>query len=142
MVTDPATYVKNLLDTNWNALDIAKPTIGLIYDYKRIDLRNSDFVLIYRISSTSKPQDIGNQTKQVIDRIAIDIRTETKANLLLLKAEVVKIIENNLATDATFNLMIPDDTEWIDLSNKLKKLWRITGEIKLYRFGKTRGELI
>lgn len=136
MVLDPLNNVVTLLSNNWNSSNTndRTPVIDKIFNHKRIDLANDDYVLVYSLTRRTKPNGIGSATKESEDVIIIDVRTVlTESHFRAMWDELVRILDNNIIDpDATYDILKPDGEEK-DLSDKSHNLWRMTKEIVLWR---------
>ena len=84
--------VESILDTDWIAENVAKPTIIAQWDEKRVNLRSGDLILIYETSFTKEQGDLTYSTEDKTGIISLDIRTvESEARYNALYAEVERI---------------------------------------------------
>lgn len=137
---DGASDIKALLTDEWNSTNVegTTPVIDLFDNRKAIELGHSDFVLVRTASRIFKRNAIGSTSKRKIHLVLIDIRTGTSRDReLKLFDEVVRILDANLVNPSSTNLpagswdWLEHDVEWPDFSDRMKGLWRISGEIKL-----------
>jgi len=80
MEHDVVQITVDLLNDNWNAANVDKPTIGISEDIKRLDLNNKDGILVYETGP--KLREKGNLFYSVEDLnsfVSIDIRLSTSA---------------------------------------------------------------
>lgn len=88
--------VATLLSDNWNISNTNSrtPTIRVIYDLKRTNLWDADYILTYAIAHSNRPNAFGNVSKKVVDRCRIDVRSKySLAHLSLMATEVERIID-------------------------------------------------
>ena len=139
------TNIINLLSDSWTRANTAntKPVIKHVTDpslSQRMDLTLSDYVLLYHVSTTKEPNDLGwNRAKQATT-LSIDIRTiHGYTRLDLLETEALRILNLNrsMPTDTAgtslgFNYIKP--FRRMDLTNKQYKLWRYVWDAELVNY--------
>lgn len=137
---DNIANIVNMLDEDWDSDNVVEPTIRNITDVtlpKRIDLRMSDYVLIYEAGYTETVHDIGFINLKWTNRISIDIRTcISRDRVIALWKEVRRILWANRKhpTDSSsvatpFQFIRPISR--LDLSNKQYKMWRYVYDVNL-----------
>ncbi len=75
----PAAHMASLLEQNWNSAntDNVLPTIGIIYKAPRaLDATNSDYVLVYPLTTTERKMGIGCNFMYRSDPVCVDIQTD------------------------------------------------------------------
>jgi len=120
-----AEKIVDLLRSNWNSANTENtiPEIGLIYDYKQIDLSLKDYILVYQGLSNITPESVGYPAHFGTTRVTIDIRTMNgRERLEMLRDEVMRIIRTNHRKNNGFFLITVDSVN--DLSDKTIKLYR------------------
>ena len=102
--------IKELLKSSWIETNTAYKIPNFIeyYEKKRVNgFDNIDEVLVYNRVESENPSSVGNLTRQVINRVCIDLRTDVSdlhVNLMLKEAK--RIIRSNVnylvpSTDTT-----------------------------------------
>jgi len=92
--------IKDLLESNWTAGNTASrtPIFKEYKDYKRANgFDNSDYILTYNRVGNESPSAIGNVSRNVVNRVVVDLRTnlsDDQANLI--EREVKRIIRTNV----------------------------------------------
>lgn len=142
-MTDVLNTIKDLLSNNWNIdnTDDIKPNVDVIFNYKRISLRNNeDWILLYQaIGYSQDANGIGSTTKQIKDSITLDLRSMySRAHTIKVKEEIIRILDTNITNPAT-NYDVLKVTDVKDLSDKTIKLWRFIIEIEMEGYNVTRG---
>lgn len=127
---EKATVVKNLLQSEWNSSNTLgrTPTIGVIYDYKMIDIRLKDWVLVYEAGVAHNFAGIGGREFDVQARVSIDTRTSNSEMHEKMRAEIERIIRNNISHSGYLIIGIVDER---DLSDKMKGLYRYVIDVEL-----------
>lgn len=132
----------SLLEDNWesgNTNDVT-PTIDEVFEHKRVDLRNNDFILLYEFAPhVTEPNSIGASRKKTLDSVSIDIRTmATRAHGIKLRDEVERIIDANIINpDSSYHLAVPLNVK--DLSDKNVGMWRWVWNMNLINLNLARG---
>jgi hypothetical protein len=138
--TDAIDDIKKLLDGQWSTnTGGAKPLIDLIENHKRVDLQfgqGKDAILVYALPADIDPLGIGYPYESEFQTVFIDIRTTvSKARLMILKTEVIRIIHKFRYREETWN---PHDVlvlkKTTPLSNKTIKLWREIIDVVIQEF--------
>lgn len=116
----------SMLNANWDAGNVTKPTvIAAIEEYKRVDLANTDAILIYDTGPAMRERgDIFYETEDFNSFVSIDVRTVlNKARLEALWTEINRIrVLNRKAPHADWQTLYHvRRTAYI---NKSVGLWR------------------
>lgn len=131
---DPITTLTDELSASWNSgnTDALTPTIGPIFNYKRIDVRAGDFVLGYSVSHEEMPKSVGYSHIDYIDVVSIDIRTAvSRAHLIKMRDEVRRVVyAKRKSLNGYKDIRIQRIT---DLSDKMIKLFRMTIDVRLWK---------
>ena len=138
---DSLDTINTLLEADWNNdnTDSITPTIGKVFDFKRIDLRfgeSKDYILNYHYAPySSVPSGIGVAKKRTTDSISIDIRTMiSRSHGIKVRDEVERILDANILNPSSeYQLLNPDKT-CTDLSDKSIGLWRFVWDVQLKNF--------
>ena len=99
MEHDVVQITVDLLNDNWNAANVDKPTIGISEDIKRLDLNNKDGIIVYETGP--KLREKGNLFYSVEDLnsfVSIDIRTvknRTRLYDLITEVDRIRILKRN-----------------------------------------------
>jgi len=148
-VPDAVRQLLTLIGTNWDSdnTDSKVPRFLIITDpcTKRIDSSDgNDYVLFYLASKVSQVQGLGANRKQVHERVTVDVRTAaSRERSQKLINEVERVLDLNIATpnptSCTNNYcyLLPED--FLDLSDKMSKLWRWTLDVQMVRLAAARG---
>lgn len=131
--------IKTLLSENWNASNTGNetPIIDLVVNQKRVDLGISSAILIYQIDRSEYEMAIGAGEKGIKEYVTIDIRTaKSRDHLLLLYAEVERIIDGNIKTTTGWDFVRIQTVK--DLSDKMRKLWRYVIDLEMWKIIKER----
>lgn len=141
-MADALDIVKDLIETNWdsNNTDKKTPVVMVITDAgtKRIDASTMDYILLYRVSYTTKPQGLGTSHKEIREVISIDIRTSQlgRQHSIKVRDELERILDENIINLSSYNYMMP--MRFIDLSDKTVKIWRYVYDIELVDLNRDR----
>ena len=106
-LNDPVTTVSSLLDNNWvNAhVDNTKPSIGDTWDLNKVNLKSTDVIRCYEVSSNHDFLGVGKGLDKGTATISIDIATQvSRSRLRKLYSEVVSIIRGARAKNAPTSL--------------------------------------
>lgn len=127
---EDAEAIANLLDSNWNEANTGnvKPKIDVIYNYKTIDVRFKDYVLVYSATKTRRFFSIGGKDFEKNARVTIDIRSSNETRYKLYKQEVRRIISNSIQFGNYIIVAIVSENE---LSDRTYKLYRCTMDVEL-----------
>ncbi len=85
---DDALIVKDILDDNWDAGNIAKPTFYYDDSIKSHDYRKDAIKVYVRSGPLKKTIDVGYANFNVHTGITIDLRTSNRDRMLALRDEV------------------------------------------------------
>ena len=108
MAMDECQTILDLLDDNWDAGVITKPTIGKKSAYTSPDVRNGDYVLAYRGPTSFTPIGISQSHRRADYTVTLDIRTDDETDLRKILSEIERIVdENRLDQGAGFPLTFP-----------------------------------
>jgi len=111
------------------------PTIQFIADSRKYNLRDGDYVLLYRGATTETADSLNYQTVKVDEMVSIDIRTKfSKAHALAMKNEAKRLIWGSRKSLTNYNFMTPESTT--DLSNKMINLWRFVMDVRFIKHNK------
>lgn len=100
-------FLVSYLTTNWTSAntDGITPVIGLVTDYRKVDLRDGDYVLIYKASGTAKGR--GYSGVDYTDRVTIDCQSVWRSDTVTWQAhgqkiedEVLRIVEGKKSRPA------------------------------------------
>ena len=140
MSSNPISDIITLVKGKWNKYntDLKTPTIQMIYDTKRIDLRNGDYILFLNPSYTSTPNAIAGQTKRTDYLISADIRTIISyAHLIKLKVEFERILDYYYKNNTTdWQLILPES--YTNFSDRSNGLYRIVFDFKMINISEAR----
>lgn len=147
---DGARTIVNLLKGHWDSNNAGEiPEISLVYDIKRIDLgQGESAVLVYQVATTENINTLSATTKEVTERITIDIRTTvSRDRLISIEREIRRILETfaTRLTDAVnpgfiWDLVQPQDS--VDRSDKTIKLYRYTMDCILTSYATPRSTYV
>lgn len=121
---EEADVIKTLLSDNWNSSNTGDvtPTIDVITNREKIDLKKDHFILLYNTGAGP----VTHSAIKTFDHswtISIDLRTMVYAKYNLFRAEIRRIIEGKYILPATGYhrlYMIRDN----DLSDKSRGMYR------------------
>ena len=109
MATDEELTIYTILNDNWNAENIAKPSLNYKDDEAVRDVRATPYIKVYFVSQTSDPHGIGATSKDTEARVTIDIRSSKRATMLSLRDEVIRILDSKRTNPATgYNILLHD----------------------------------
>jgi len=133
-----ATIGVSLITDNWVAanVDNTTPVIGKVWDYKRINLNGSDYILMYESGALSaKRGDLEWSSRDIEGTFRIDIRTMvSEARLDLLYEEVDRILIANRGKGTVEPAPGWHKLEMVNrtnLTNKTIKLYRYILDVKI-----------
>ncbi len=89
---DEELIIYDILNNNWNAGNIVKPTLLYKGDVGRHDTRNP-VIKIYLVSAPSKPRSIGYTSRKDISHVTVDIRAAQRDTVLKICDEVIRVLE-------------------------------------------------
>jgi hypothetical protein len=133
MASEPVTVIKDLLAADWDEdnTDGIIPTIDLLCNHVNLDLsdvQNADYILVYSLRpSSTGPNGSGTGTKEVEERVKIDLRTmKSLSHAWKVLKEIERVLENNQVGPATdYDLLDPyGDAEC--LNDEYMGLWHYT----------------
>lgn len=114
----------DLLNDNWIITNVAKPTIGLVENYKRINVKNGDYIMVYESAGLSRIRgDVQWSSEDIGGNVKMDIRTTSKTRLNDLYTEVQRILYANRIEPATGWHKL-EDSNRVNLTNKAVGLYR------------------
>ncbi len=134
----------NLLINEWTVSTVARPEIRHITEQgatRRIEDRNTDWVLIYEVGHREEVAGCGsNAGYRIDDRFSIDIRTkDSRLRLIALYKEIKRILAANRVhpTDSEgtrlgWSISAPL-TERKDLCDKRSGLFRYVYDVELFK---------
>jgi hypothetical protein len=131
-IEDPVTALSSAISGAWTAasVDSTTPTIGPVYNYKRVDTRFGDFVLLYSVNHTERPASIGYSEIDYEEVVSVDIRTSaSRARLIKLRDEVRRCVYSLKTTLGGYRLA--SITHVQDLSDRSIMLWRMVVDVRL-----------
>jgi hypothetical protein len=145
MSLNPVDTLKSVIEVNWNSsnTDSITPTFGAIYDYKKVDFfSNQDWILIHPEAPRSqRAAGVGVVTKNIEFNLKVDVRVygeDQESHFRKVEAEVERILDHKIKLlDGTYDI-IDSDTDWINLSDKTHKMWRILLPVKIKIYAKSR----
>ena len=92
--------IKTLLSSNWTASNTSNrtPSFSEYYEKRRVNgFDNTDDVLVYNRVENENPSSVGNLTRQVINRVVVDIRTDVSdLHVNKMLREVKRLIHTNV----------------------------------------------
>jgi len=92
--------IKKLLSSNWISVNTTNrvPNFNEYYEKKRVNgFDDTDEALIYNRATTETPSAIGNISRNVVNRVCIDIRTNlSDLHINLMEKEIRRIIRTNV----------------------------------------------
>lgn len=91
-LNDPLAWLKESLGEEWDAKRLAKPTIELRSLAGNVRVQEGDLVLLYFPSPLERTPR-GNRHRREVQPIAIDIRTYQRGTALLVRDEIVRILD-------------------------------------------------
>lgn len=131
---DPVDVIVDELTASWTQAntDNKKPTITAIYDVKRIDAGNADYVLVYALDHTERAASLGFTHIDYIDTVSIDIRTSSsRARMIKVRDEVRRLIYAKRKSLSGYKQL--GVIRGKDLSDRSIKLWRYVIDVKLWK---------
>lgn len=132
-----------LLSQNWRtgSTQLRTPTFKKVFDIINFNLATGDLVTTYERQVQIRPNGAGIETRHMIYPISIDIRcTHSRSQILLMLKEIDRIINANQLNPFYGFDILEANTNWIDLSNKAKKLWRFVYDIEFEKINDVRVE--
>ena len=109
MTVDDAKIIRDILNDNWNATNVTKPTLYYKDDVKNHDYRNPA-IKCYHRSLTRKVQDVTFSYYQINVGVSIDIRSPDRDNMLALRDEVVRCFNVvRAAPNADYSILLFDN---------------------------------
>jgi len=143
--TDALSEVKTLISSNWTKAntDSIEPTFEYVYDkkvYTHYD--GQDVVFFQEIGQNQELSSLGNTARDRFYRIRIDIRSNYegraddagRSHLVKMKKETERIINTNAPYEFTNGQGIIVITNQTDLTNGMKKLWRVVYELEVRKY--------
>ena len=92
MAVDEELVIHGLLDGNWNAGNVAKPTLLYKGDVGHHDTR-TPVIKIYLVSAPSEPRSLGYTSRKDTPHVTVDIRAADRATVLKICDEVIRVLE-------------------------------------------------
>lgn len=136
---DPVSVVVTGLGS-WTSsnTDNIKPEIGPVFNYKRVDTRYNDYVLVYATTHNENPASIGYSQIDYKDVVSIDIRTSYgntltagRAHLIKLRDEARRLMYASKTTLGGYRQVKILNVQ--DLSDKSIGLWRMVVDVELWK---------
>lgn len=107
-MTDDAKIVRDILNSNWDITNVAKPAFYYKDDVKNHDYRNPA-IKCYHRSLTRKVQDVTYSYHQINAGVSIDIKSPDRDTMLALRDEVVRCLNVvRKAPNADYSLLLFD----------------------------------
>ena len=94
MATDEEKVIHDMLDTDWNESNVAKPKLLYTGDISHHDNRKAA-IKIYLVSTPSRPLNLGYTKKKDTPHVTVDIRAPNRNNVLKICDEVMRVLELN-----------------------------------------------
>lgn len=131
--------VATLLEAQWNASNTNSrtPTIQAIYDIKRANLWDADYVLTYSIAEIDEPNAFGDTSKKQTSRCRIDVRSKySLAHLQLIVNEVRRILDGKRKNPfGDWDVILPT-AESRNLSDRSKRFFRYVMDYRAVDYNK------
>jgi len=109
MTVDDAKIIRDILNDNWDADNVAKPVLYYKDDTKNHDYRNPA-IKCYHRSLTRKVQDVTFSYYQINAGVSIDIRSPDRDNMLALRDEIVRCLNVvRAAPNADYSILLFDN---------------------------------
>ena len=130
---DPVLAVATQLTSAWTAAntDSLTPTIGPIYNYKRVDVGiGGDYALTVPVSHSERPASIGYSYIDYTDVVSIDLRTGvSRAHLIKMRDEARRCVYAAKTTLGGYKFCKIVAVH--DASDKMRNLWRMIVDVEL-----------
>ena len=130
---DDAKIVRDLLNTDWNAGNVAKPVFYYDDTIKEHDYRK-DAVKVYQRSLTRIPKGLGYTHQEIRTGISVDIRCSNRDRMLLLRDEVNRVLNSKRINPDTnyHNIFFDNERQVSGYAN----FWHYVIDITLKNFAK------
>ncbi len=146
MLEDPQVVIRSILTANWNSANVdgrvpttqegeypdsSKVAIDYITNFKKVDARVGDFILLYNGAMPYTRSAM--KAFQVAPTVSIDIRTsQSRGHFRKLRDEVVRILEANyIGPHPDYDTL--EILREVDLSDKTRNLWRMVIDVQLMK---------
>jgi len=130
---DATLAVATQLTSAWTAAntDSLTPTIGPIYNYKRVDVGiGGDYALTVPVSHSERPASIGYSYIDYTDVVSIDLRTGvSRAHLIKMRDEARRCVYATKTTLGGYRLCKIVAVH--DASDKMRNLWRMIIDVEM-----------
>jgi hypothetical protein len=123
MTTDVEKTVRDLLDTNWNIGNVAKPLI--VYKDDQATLPSNGFLAkVYLVDTQeAEPHGLGWTSKDVAWRVTVDLKGPDRDRMLKTVDEVIRILDaKRIGIGTDYDLMTHDQGR------------KVTGYANFYHF--------
>jgi hypothetical protein len=104
---DDALIIRDILDTNWNSGNVAKPVFYYTDAIKTHDYRRDAIKVYVRSGPLRNPMGIGYNTESVSTGISVDIRCSNRDRMLALRDEANRVLMSvRKNPDSNYDLLL------------------------------------
>lgn len=135
MTVDDAKIIRDILNTNWNTGNVAKPVFYYKEEVKNHDYRKDAIKVYVRSGPIKTPSAIGYGTEDVTTGITVDIRSADRDRCLLVRDEAERCLKaSRKAPDSNYDLIVDFDGRWV---SGYAGFWHYILEITLKDFSRS-----
>lgn len=134
MTIDDALIVRNILNDNWNAGNVAKPILYYKDDIKNHDYRKDAIKVYVRSGPIKTPSGLGYMGENVVAGVSVDIRSADRDRCLLVRDEAERCLKSSRKTPDSYDLITDFTGRWV---SGYAGFWHYVLDINLRKYSRS-----